>query len=82
MLPKVIKKSGLGHRRKLIPLSQGVTKLYSLIAVLLVLIPEWIAEWIITIENIEVHNELAPKSPIWQTLPELRLVEMTLRDLR
>ena len=69
-------------KRSLRPLHPALIKLYSLLAVLIVLIPEWIAEWGLAVVVIDLESELPTKSTDWQRLPELRLSAMKLHELR
>ncbi len=69
-------------RRKLNPLPQGLVKLYGVIAVLLVIIPEFLAEWLIAASNLNYKNDLQMEDPKWEDLPELTLASMSLKELR
>ncbi|AII43322.1 hypothetical protein KR100_08100 [Synechococcus sp. KORDI-100] len=64
------------------PLPRGVVELYGLIAVLVVLIPEWLAEGTLTLGSAATTDPLPMSSRAWRTLPELRLASMTLLELR
>jgi hypothetical protein len=58
-------------------------ELYGLIAVLMVLIPEWMASG--TLKGFRDHRrgaDLPVPSGAWERIPELRLAAMTLADLR
>jgi hypothetical protein len=66
------------ERRPLHPLPKGLVELYGLLAVLVVLIPEWIAG----VAGGPGDTPLPPPTQAWQRLPELRLASMTLAELR
>ena len=70
------------ERRPLHPLPRGLVELYGLIAVLVVLIPEWLADGTITIGQAGGPATLPMRAQAWRTLPELRLAAMNLRELR
>ncbi len=69
-------------KRKLNPLPRGLIELYGLIAVVVVLIPEWIAEITLTLSRNTSDEKLPLKALTWQTQPELRLASMNLKELR
>ncbi|MCU0528568.1 MAG: hypothetical protein MUD04_03545 [Cyanobium sp. Prado107] len=65
------------------PLPRGLVELYGLLAVLVVLMPEWIAEgalWGWRVQRRGVDLPLAHTA--WEELPELRLAAMGLAELR
>lgn len=67
--------------RQLHPLPKRLVELYGLIAVLMVLIPEWMAEGL----NFDFEastTQLPMRARAWQTLPELRLASMNISELR
>ena len=69
--------------RRLHPLPRGLVELYGLLAVLVVLVPEWLASG--ALEGWVGQREgelLPPSSQAWQRLPELRLASMGLAELR
>lgn len=70
------------ERRQLHPLPRGLVELYGLIAVLVVLIPEWLADGTLNLGNAAAPESLPMSSRAWRTLPELRLASMSLRELR
>ncbi|CAI8176898.1 MAG: Uncharacterised protein [Prochlorococcus marinus str. MIT 9215] len=70
------------QRRKLHPLPKGLVELYGLIAVLVVLIPEWLAEGTLNMDISNGEKQLPLRTRAWQTLPELRLAAMNMKDLR
>jgi hypothetical protein len=70
------------ERRRLHPLPKGLVELYGLIAVLVVLIPEWIADGTINLGGRGARAPLPMTSRAWRTLPELQLASMSLRELR
>ena len=57
-------------------------ELYGLIAVLVVLIPEWLADGTLNLGQAKGPASLPMRSSAWRTLPELRLAAMTLAELR
>ena len=70
------------YRRRLHPLPKGLVELYGLIAVLVVLIPEWLAEGTISIGQAGGASTLPMRARAWRTLPELRLAAMSLKEMR
>ena len=68
--------------RRLHPLPRGLVELYGLIAVLVVLIPEWIAEGTLSLGDKKSRSNLPMASRAWRTLPELQLASMNLSALR
>ena len=64
------------------PPSKTLIKIYGLLAILLVIIPEWLAEITLGIEN-RSHNSGLPKKNIaWEINPELRVSIMSIKELR
>lgn len=69
--------------RHLHPLPRGLVELYGLLAVLFVLIPEWMAGGALAgFRDGREGEELPPPSGAWQRLPELRLATMGMVELR
>jgi hypothetical protein len=69
--------------RRLHPLPRGLVELYGLLAVLVVLVPEWMAEGaLLGWRERRGGADLPPATRAWQTLPELRLASMSLAELR
>ena len=68
--------------RRLHPLPSGLVELYGLIAVLVVLIPEWIADGTLSLSDNQRRTDLPIASRAWRTLPELQLASMNLSALR
>ena len=64
--------------RRLHPLPSGLVELYGLIAVLVVLIPEWIADGTLSLGDNKRRSNLPIASRAWRTLPELQLASMNL----
>ncbi len=64
------------------PLPRGLVELYGLLAVLIVLVPEWLANT--AMENLDFSRgqPLALRSKSWQWDPELMLGAMTMEQLR
>ena len=70
------------EQRQLHPLPRGLVELYGLIAVLVVLIPEWLADGTLNLGQAKGPAALPMRSRAWRTLPELRLAAMSLAELR
>ncbi|NDD44393.1 MAG: hypothetical protein EBZ29_00630 [Synechococcaceae bacterium WB9_4xC_028] len=70
------------QRRQLHPLPRGLVELYGLIAVLVVLIPEWLADGTITLGGRPGGAPLPMRSRAWRAVPELHLASMNLAELR
>lgn len=69
--------------RQLHPLPRGLVELYGLLAVLVVLVPEWLASGALQgLTGQRAGELLPPSSQAWQRLPELRLASMSLAELR
>jgi hypothetical protein len=69
--------------RQLHPLPRGLVELYGLLAVLVVLVPEWLASGALQgLAGQRAGALLPPRSQAWQRLPELRLASMSLAELR
>jgi len=69
--------------RQLHPLPKGLVELYGLLAVLVVLVPEWMAESaLLRWPQPPRGSDLPPASSAWQKVPELRLASMGLAELR
>ncbi len=68
--------NGLTHSPKVL------INLYALLAILIVLIPEWIAEIAITIDNKRSKKSLPKSNSIWETHPELKISTMNIKELR
>jgi hypothetical protein len=70
-------------RRQLHPLPKGLVELYGLIAVLFVLVPEWMAgSALFGFSSNRTGSNLPPAAAAWRKLPELRLANMDLVELR
>ncbi len=70
-------------RRQLHPLPKGLVELYGLLAVLFVLVPEWMAGGALQgFREGREGSELPLPSMAWQRLPELQLATMGLAELR
>ena len=69
--------------RRLHPLPKGLVELYGLLAVLFVLVPEWMAGGaLLCFRANRRGSDLPAAAAVWQKLPELRLAAMGLADLR
>ncbi len=65
------------------PLPRGLVELYGLLAVLVVLVPEWMAEGALGRWGPARQDLRLPAADgAWQQLPELRLAGMGLAELR
>ena len=64
------------------PPSKTLIKLYGFLAILLVIIPEWLAEVTLGIENRSHNSGLPEKDIAWKTNPELRISIMSIKELR
>lgn len=74
---------GPDGKRQLHPLPKGLVELYGLLAVLFVLVPEWMAGSVLSGFRDQRNGQLlAPASAAWRRLPELRLAGMSLAELR
>lgn len=70
-------------QRQLHPLPRGLVELYGLLAVLFVLVPEWMADGALSgLRAGGSASELPMTTRAWQRVPELRLAAMQLRELR
>lgn len=71
-------------RRQLHPLPPGLVELYGLLAVLFVLVPEWMAGGALLGLRLGRPGDadLPLASSAWQRLPELRLATLSLAELR
>ena len=70
-------------RRQLHPLPRGVVELYGLLAVLFVLVPEWMAGGaLFGFRDARSGSDLPLPSAAWSRLPELRLARLNLAELR
>jgi hypothetical protein len=70
-------------QRQLHPLPRGLVELYGLLAVLFVLVPEWMAGGaLFGFREARQGSELPAPSGAWKRLPELRLASLDLAGLR
>lgn len=70
-------------QRKLHPLPRGLVELYGLLAVLFVLVPEWMADGALSgLRAGQGDSALPITTSAWQRVPELKLASMNLRELR
>ena len=64
-------------QRKLHPLPRGLVELYGLLAVLFVLVPEWMADGALAgLRAGRDGSDLPMTTTAWQRIPELRLASM------
>ncbi len=69
--------------RQLHPLPKGLVELYGLLAVLFVLVPEWMAGGaLLGFRGNRRGADLPAASAAWRKLPELRLAAMGIGELR
>ena len=68
--------------RYLQPSSKALVRLYGLIAVIIVIIPEWLAELIFSISKFDSEKQLPWNDDYWKTKTELRLAAMNIKELR
>ena len=72
-----------GRPRQLHPLPKGLVELYGLLAVLFVLVPEWMAGGaLVSFRDTRRGSELPVTSGAWRRLPELRLAALSVAELR
>ena len=70
-------------QRQLHPLPRGLVELYGLLAVLFVLVPEWMADGALAgLRSGREDSALPVPTAAWQRIPELRLAAMNLWELR
>jgi len=71
------------QQRQLHPLPRGLVELYGLLAVLFVLVPEWMAGSALAgLRQGREGSDLPVTAGAWRRVPELRLAAMNLRELR
>lgn len=69
--------------RQIHPLPRGLVELYGLLAVLFVLVPEWMAGGALLGFSSQRRGEtLPPEAAAWRKVPELKLASMSLAELR
>ena len=69
--------------RQLHPLPKGLVELYGLLAVLFVLVPEWMAGGaLLSFSANRKGSDLPAASAVWSRLPELRLAGLGVGELR
>lgn len=69
--------------RQLHPLPRGLVELYGLLAVLFVLVPEWMAGGaLFGFREVRKGSDLPVTTQAWQRVPELRLASLTMAGLR
>ena len=64
------------------PPSKTLIKIYGVLAILLVIIPEWLAEFTLGIDNRSHNRGLPEKDIVWKANPELRISVMSIKELR
>ena len=73
----------VSESRRLHPLPRGLVELYGLLAVLFVLMPEWMAGGaLFSFREGRRGSELPVTTKAWQRVPELRLASLTMGGLR
>ncbi len=71
------------EQRQLHPLPRGLVELYGLLAVLFVLVPEWMAGGaLFGFRESREGSDLPLASAAWRRVPELRLAAMGMAELR
>ncbi|WP_269623156.1 hypothetical protein [Prochlorococcus marinus] len=78
----MIKRIEIKKNNSLKPPSKAIVRLYSLIAILLVLIPEWLAELTLLIKDSNNNLDIPKANEIWETQADLKLSTMNIRQLR
>ena len=75
--------SAAEETRQLHPLPKGLVELYGLLAVLFVLVPEWMAGGaLFGFREGRVGSELPVTTQAWKRVPELRLASLSMAGLR
>lgn len=64
------------------PVSTQLMTIYAGLAIVLVLIPEWMAELIIAFNNSSHKKQLPTSTSAWENVPELKLASMSFYELR
>ena len=70
------------NRRSLKPVPERMIRFYGIIAILIVVIPELIADWAISLNKTQFSNSIDKFNTQWEKLPELRLSMMSIKELR
>ena len=81
----VTKKSELTKKEReldIVPISNILMRIYAIFAIIIVIIPERLAELIIALMNINLNMPIAPMGLQWEADIELRLTKMTFKELR
>jgi hypothetical protein len=69
--------------RQLHPMPRGLVELYGLLAVLFVLVPEWMAGGaLLSFREVRRGSDLPVTAGAWKRVPELRLASLSLASLR
>ena len=68
--------------RRFPPIPKRIISFYGIIAVILVIIPEALAKFLIDINATDGTHKLLKKDIEWEINPELKLAEMNLKELR
>jgi hypothetical protein len=70
-------------QKPLHPLPKGLVGLYGLLAVLIVLVPEWLAgSALAQFQNPNSEASLPATSAAWKRVPELMLASLSMHELR
>ena len=65
------------------PLPRGLVELYGLLAVLIVLVPEWLAgSALASLQDPAKEDMLPSTSSAWRRVPELLLASLSMRQMR
>ncbi len=69
-------------KKELEPIPNALVQFYAILAILLVLIPEWLAEGFLIINSSRSEEILPEQDIVWSTQPELQLTGMNIYELR
>ncbi len=81
-MPKYQKHKAGISKQKLRPLPKRLTYIYHILAIVIIIIPEWIAQAILSINHNIYSNEIKLKTSSWERHPELIIAAMTMKELR
>tara|TARA_Y100001968_G_C19360369_1_gene719424 strand:- start:48 stop:410 length:363 start_codon:yes stop_codon:yes gene_type:complete len=72
------KQSTVSHPEKY---NKVLLNIYGILAVIIVLIPEWLAELLLALEHKEI-KQIYIKRSAWKNYPSMRIESMSLREIR
>ena len=78
----LLKKKSPTQRRKLNLMPRGIVHFYGFLAVLIVLIPEWIAEWTLSVTNNSYKGKFERDKAIGGENTEFLISSLNLSELR